>query len=81
MLVQAAFKTFGQNVVTCRSSNNFGTHQFPEKVIPLFVTNLIEGKVRKAPQATCMQQWMTRTVNWCACSGRVCLRFVGGTGN
>jgi len=31
-------------VVTTRCSNNFGPYQFPEKVIPLFVTNLIEGK-------------------------------------
>ena len=27
-----------------RSSNNYGTHHFPEKLIPLFVTNLLEGK-------------------------------------
>ncbi len=27
-----------------RSSNNYGSHQFPEKVIPLFVTNLVRGK-------------------------------------
>ena len=31
-------------MVVTRSSNNFGPYQFPEKVIPLFVTNLIEGK-------------------------------------
>ena len=30
-----------------RSSNNFGPYQFPEKVIPLFVTNLLDG--RKVP--------------------------------
>ena len=47
MLVQAAFHTFGLDVVTTRCSNNLGPYQFPEKVIPLFVTNLIEG--RKAP--------------------------------
>ena len=38
------FRTFRQNVMITRSSNNFGPYQFPEKVIPLFVTNLIEGK-------------------------------------
>ena len=27
-----------------RCSNNYGPHQFPEKVIPLFVTNLLDGK-------------------------------------
>ena len=44
LLVNAYFHTFGMNVVTTRCSNNFGPYQFPEKVIPLFVTNLIEGK-------------------------------------
>lgn len=43
-LVRAYFHTFGLDLVTTRCSNNFGPYQFPEKVIPLFVTNLIEGK-------------------------------------
>jgi dTDP-glucose 4,6-dehydratase len=38
------FKTYGLNVKITRSSNNFGPNQFPEKLIPLFVTNLLEGK-------------------------------------
>jgi dTDP-glucose 4,6-dehydratase len=32
------------DVMITRCSNNFGPYQFPEKVIPLFVTNLMEGK-------------------------------------
>ncbi|MFT5424579.1 MAG: dTDP-glucose 4,6-dehydratase [Phycisphaerales bacterium] len=44
LLVRAAFHTFGSEVLTTRCSNNFGPYQFPEKVIPLFVSNLIEGK-------------------------------------
>jgi dTDP-glucose 4,6-dehydratase len=36
--------TYGVPVVVTRSSNNFGPYQFPEKVIPLFVTNLLEGR-------------------------------------
>lgn len=44
LLVMAAHHTFGLNVSITRCSNNFGPYQFPEKVIPLFVTNLIEGK-------------------------------------
>ena len=36
--------TYGLPVVVTRSSNNFGPYQFPEKVIPLFITNLLEGK-------------------------------------
>ena len=43
-LVRAYHHTFHMDVVTTRCSNNFGPYQFPEKVIPLFVTNLIEGQ-------------------------------------
>ena len=35
--------TYGLPVLVTRSSNNFGPYQFPEKVIPLFVTNLLQG--------------------------------------
>jgi dTDP-glucose 4,6-dehydratase len=35
--------TFGLPVVVTRSSNNYGPFQFPEKVIPLFITNLLDG--------------------------------------
>lgn len=40
-------ETYGLPVIVTRSSNNFGPYQFPEKVIPLFVTNLLNG--RKVP--------------------------------
>ncbi len=43
-LVRAAVHTFGVNACITNCSNNFGPYQFPEKVIPLFVTNLVEGK-------------------------------------
>jgi dTDP-glucose 4,6-dehydratase len=44
MLVRAYNVTYGLNVSSTRCSNNYGPFQFPEKVIPLFVTNLIDGK-------------------------------------
>jgi dTDP-glucose 4,6-dehydratase len=34
--------TYGMDIRVTRCSNNFGTHQYPEKMIPLFVTNLID---------------------------------------
>jgi dTDP-glucose 4,6-dehydratase len=43
-LVRAYYHTFKMPVLTTRCSNNYGPYQFPEKLIPLFVTNLIEGK-------------------------------------
>ncbi|MBN1794153.1 MAG: dTDP-glucose 4,6-dehydratase [Candidatus Omnitrophica bacterium] len=43
-LARSYFVTYGLPAIVTRSSNNFGPYQFPEKVIPLFVTNLIEGK-------------------------------------
>ena len=43
MLVRAYFVTYGLNVSSTRCSNNYGPYQFPEKVVPLFVINLIDG--------------------------------------
>jgi dTDP-glucose 4,6-dehydratase len=43
-LVRAYGHTFGLPVTLSNCSNNYGPFQFPEKLIPLFVTNLIEGK-------------------------------------
>jgi len=37
-------RTFGMDIRVTRCSNNYGPHQFPEKVIPLFVTNLIDNE-------------------------------------
>jgi dTDP-glucose 4,6-dehydratase len=42
--VRAYYHTFKMPVLITRCSNNYGPYQFPEKIIPLFVTNLMEGK-------------------------------------
>ncbi|HKB01212.1 MAG TPA: dTDP-glucose 4,6-dehydratase [Gemmataceae bacterium] len=41
LLVQAYAHTFGLDAVITRCSNNYGPYQFPEKIIPLFITNLM----------------------------------------
>jgi len=43
-LVRAYYHTYGLPVTISNCSNNYGPYQFPEKFIPLFITNLIEGK-------------------------------------
>ncbi|MFH0771032.1 MAG: dTDP-glucose 4,6-dehydratase [Candidatus Omnitrophota bacterium] len=43
-LCRSYFVTFGLPVVITRSSNNFGPYQYPEKFLPLSVTNLMEGR-------------------------------------
>jgi dTDP-glucose 4,6-dehydratase len=43
----AYHRTYGLGVMVTRCSNNYGPRQFPEKLIPLFVTNLVDG--RKVP--------------------------------
>lgn len=43
MIVRSFYKTFGTPVIVTRTSNNFGPYQYPEKLIPLFVTNLIDN--------------------------------------
>ncbi|MCX5872041.1 MAG: dTDP-glucose 4,6-dehydratase [Deltaproteobacteria bacterium] len=44
LLARAYFKTFGMDVVITRCSNNYGPLQFPEKLIPLMITNAIQDK-------------------------------------
>jgi dTDP-glucose 4,6-dehydratase len=44
LLARSYHVTYGYDVVITRCTNNYGPYQFPDKVIPLFVTNLMEGK-------------------------------------
>ncbi|WP_329334521.1 dTDP-glucose 4,6-dehydratase [Streptomyces sp. NBC_01352] len=44
LLALAYHHTHGLDVRVTRCSNNYGPHQFPEKVVPLFITNLLDGK-------------------------------------
>jgi dTDP-glucose 4,6-dehydratase len=41
LLVRAAYHTFGLDAVITRCSNNYGPYQFPEKLVPLFITNAL----------------------------------------
>jgi dTDP-glucose 4,6-dehydratase len=43
LVVAAYCQTFGVNAVICRSSNNYGPYQYPEKLIPLCVLNALHG--------------------------------------
>jgi dTDP-glucose 4,6-dehydratase len=44
LIALSYFTTYGLPVVVTRCSNNYGPYQFPEKLIPLFTTNLLDGK-------------------------------------
>ena len=44
LLARAYFVTYGLPIVITRGSNNFGPYQYPEKLIPLFITNAMEDK-------------------------------------
>jgi dTDP-glucose 4,6-dehydratase len=44
MIVRSFLKTYDTPVLITRTSNNFGPYQYPEKLIPLFVTNLMDNK-------------------------------------
>ena len=44
LLARAYAGTYGLNISVTRCTNNYGPYQFPEKVIPLFITNLIDGR-------------------------------------
>lgn len=43
-LCSAYFRTYGTPVIITHSCNFYGPNQYPEKIIPLFITNLLEGK-------------------------------------
>ncbi|HWJ49755.1 MAG TPA: dTDP-glucose 4,6-dehydratase [Solirubrobacteraceae bacterium] len=43
LLVQSYFHTYGMPVSICRGSNNYGPHQYPEKLIPLMILNALHG--------------------------------------
>jgi len=44
LLVRSYFETYGMNVNITRCSNNYGPYHFPEKLIPLMITNAMDGK-------------------------------------
>lgn len=44
LLCLAYRRTYGVPVIITRCTNNYGPNQYPEKIIPLFITNLLEGK-------------------------------------
>ncbi|MFA5113958.1 MAG: dTDP-glucose 4,6-dehydratase [Candidatus Margulisiibacteriota bacterium] len=43
LLVRAYYQTYQLPAIITRSSNNYGPYQYPEKVMPLFITNLLQG--------------------------------------
>ena len=47
LLAKSYFTTYNLPVIITRCTNNYGPYQYPEKLIPLFITNIIEG--RKVP--------------------------------
>jgi dTDP-glucose 4,6-dehydratase len=44
LVARAYHRTYGLDVCVTRCSNNYGPYQFPEKIVPLFVTNLLDGR-------------------------------------
>ena len=44
LLARAYRETYGYPISVTRTTNNFGTHHHPEKLVPLFITNLIDGE-------------------------------------
>jgi dTDP-glucose 4,6-dehydratase len=59
LLARAYFRTHGLPVCVTRCSNNYGPYQFPEKVIPLFVTNLMDGqKVPLYGEGANVRDWL-----------------------
>ena len=59
LIARSYHRTYGMDVRITRCSNNYGPYQFPEKVIPLFVTNLIDGlKIPVYGDGTNVRDWL-----------------------
>ncbi|MCW2526140.1 MAG: dTDP-glucose 4,6-dehydratase [Pseudonocardiales bacterium] len=59
LIARAYAKTYGLNISITRCSNNYGPYHFPEKVIPLFVTNLMDGeKVPLYGEGANIRDWL-----------------------
>ncbi|HEX2073399.1 MAG TPA: dTDP-glucose 4,6-dehydratase [Geodermatophilus sp.] len=59
LLARAYARTYGLNISVTRCSNNYGPYHFPEKVIPLFVTNLLDGeKVPLYGEGANVRDWL-----------------------
>lgn len=76
LLARSYHRTHGMNVSITRCSNNYGPYHFPEKVIPLFVTNLIDNKhVPLYGEGNNIRDWLhvddhTRAIALVALNGR-----------
>ncbi len=59
LIARAYAQTYGLDISITRCSNNYGPHHFPEKVIPLFVTNLLDGlKVPLYGEGANVRDWL-----------------------
>jgi dTDP-glucose 4,6-dehydratase len=59
LIARAYAKTYGLNISITRCSNNYGPYHFPEKVIPLFITNLLDGeKVPLYGEGANIRDWL-----------------------
>lgn len=59
LIARSYYVTYGVPVIITRSSNNFGPYQFPEKIIPLFITNILRGmKVPLYADGMNMRDWL-----------------------
>jgi dTDP-glucose 4,6-dehydratase len=73
LLARSYGVTYGYPITVTRTTNNFGPYHFPEKMIPLFVTNLLDG--RKVPlygDGGNVRDW-TYVIDNCAAQWRVLL--------
>ena len=78
LLCRSYFVTYNTPVVITRSSNNFGPYQYPEKIIPLFVTNAMENKELPVyADGKNMRDWLYVEDN---CSGIDAVMYKGAPG-
>jgi dTDP-glucose 4,6-dehydratase len=78
LLALAYARTFGMNVIVTRCSNNYGPRQFPEKLVPLAISNmLLDKKVPVYGSGKQKRDWIHVDDH---CSGILCAIFRGTSG-
>ena len=58
MIALSYYKTYQLPVIVTRCSNNYGPYQYPEKLIPLMVTNALEGKLPLYGDGLNVRDWL-----------------------
>ena len=77
--VLAYVRTYGVDAVITRGANNYGPYQYPEKLVPLFTTNLLDGEPVPVYGTACSRATLSTWTTTAPASRRRCMLRSGAT--